>query len=79
MLPGQPNTFAPVKRTSLAELNAIYEQSLVNERTQKLFAYEAELWGERAQWLVALDAPVEAGEAARVAAGFARLAGIAPV
>ena len=74
MLPGQPNTFARVKRTSLAELNAIYERNLVHERTQKLFAYEAELWGERAQCLIAWGAPVEAGEAAQVAFGFARLA-----
>lgn len=74
MLPGQPNTFAPVKRASLAELTAIYEQSLANERTRALFTHEAQSWGERARCLIALDAPVEAGEAARVAVGFARLA-----
>lgn len=62
------------KYASLAELTAIYERSLVNERTQELFACEAERWGNRARHLIGLGASVEAGEAARVAVGFARLA-----
>jgi len=74
MLPNQPTPFAPIKRTSLAELNESHTRQLVNDRTRKLFEGQTDLWSERARQAIALDIPEKAGEAAAMAVGFARLA-----
>jgi len=74
MLPNQPTPFAPIKRTSLAELNEFHARQLVNARTRELFEGQVDLWSERARQAIALDTPEKAGEAAVMAVGFARLA-----